>query len=298
MLSSETQGGMGQRWKRLWCASGLITCFLAYGVLQERLMTLPFGEESKAEVFSSSEFLVMMNRIVAVLVALACLGLTQQPFRPQAAVTNYMAISFANTVGALCQYESLKYVSFPSQTFTKCAKMLPILCIGSLLGTGRYTWKDWLYSLSIMFGCSVFILSGEQPPSRVPSDDSSLLGPLLLFVFLFTDGFTSTLQERLFRSNRSSTYNQMLYNNLVSLCICVVTLELKQGLAASLLFCLANPTFLLYSLALSLSAALGQVFIYYTIQELGALFYSVCMVSRQLVSIILSCILFLHPLKK
>jgi adenosine 3'-phospho 5'-phosphosulfate transporter B2 len=38
----------------------------------------------------------------------------------------YCLVSFSNVVATSCQYEALKYVSFPVQTLGKCAKMIPV----------------------------------------------------------------------------------------------------------------------------------------------------------------------------
>jgi len=42
----------------------------------------------------------------------------------------------------------------------------------------------------------------------------------------------------------------------------------------------------------------GQLFIVHTIKSFGPLLFAVIMTSRQFVSILLSCIIFSHPLSK
>lgn len=46
-----------------------------------------------------------------------------------------------------------------------------------------------------------------------------MVGLLLVGLYLFFDGFTSTFQERLFKGYTMSMYNQMLYVNLCSAAI-------------------------------------------------------------------------------
>ena len=48
--------------------------------------------------------------------------------------------------------------------------------------------------------------------------------------------------------------------------------------------------------ALSLSTTVGQFFISYTIKNFGALVFATIMTTRQFLSILLSTVLFLHPL--
>lgn len=57
-----------------------------------------------------------------------------------------------------------------------------------------------------------------------------------------------------------------------------------------------DPLLYTYVMALSLSAAIGQIFILMTIKEFGALLFATIMTTRQFLSILLSCIMFLHPL--
>jgi adenosine 3'-phospho 5'-phosphosulfate transporter B2 len=47
---------------------------------------------------------------------------------------------------------------------------------------------------------------------------------------------------------------------------------------------------------LSLSAAVAQIFILIMIKEFGALLFATVMTTRQFFSILLSCLLFMHPL--
>jgi adenosine 3'-phospho 5'-phosphosulfate transporter B2 len=53
-------------------------------------------------------------------------------------VYSYAAISLSNVVATWCQYEALKYVSFPTQTLGKCGKMIPVMIMGAILSGKRY----------------------------------------------------------------------------------------------------------------------------------------------------------------
>ena len=44
------------------------------------------------------------------------LQVTQQSMRPAAPLTSYAIVSLSNVTATTCQYEALKYVSFPVQT--------------------------------------------------------------------------------------------------------------------------------------------------------------------------------------
>ena len=102
----------------LFCA--ITACFLAYSLIQERLMTLGFGPQQ--ERFRHSLLVILVNRLVATAVAAAALAALRQPLRPAAPLGLFAVPSAANVLGSACQYEALKYVSFPLQALAKCAK--------------------------------------------------------------------------------------------------------------------------------------------------------------------------------
>jgi adenosine 3'-phospho 5'-phosphosulfate transporter B2 len=52
-----------------------------------------------------------------------------ESFRNVAPLEKYFFISISNSIATFCQYESLRYISFPTQTVGKCGKMLPIMIL-------------------------------------------------------------------------------------------------------------------------------------------------------------------------
>jgi hypothetical protein len=57
-----------------------------------------------------------------------------------------------------------------------------------------------------------------------------------------------------------------------------------------------HPEALASIMALSGAATVGQLFISHTIKTFGALLFATVMTTRQFISILLSCVLFAHPL--
>ena len=66
------------------------------------------------ERFTDSQFLVFVNRILAFLVAFIYMQLRPQPPH-RAPLFKYSYSSFSNIMSSWFQYESLKFVSFPTQ---------------------------------------------------------------------------------------------------------------------------------------------------------------------------------------
>lgn len=66
-------------------------------------------------------------------------------------------------VATFCQYEALKYVSFPVQTLGKCAKMIPVMIWGSAVNGKTYKAKDYIVALLVTAGCAMFAMTGALP---------------------------------------------------------------------------------------------------------------------------------------
>ena len=62
---------------------------------------------------------------------------TEESIAPVAPSYTYAAVSLSNVVATTCQYEALKYVTFPLQTLGKTAKMIPVMLWGSIIGGKR-----------------------------------------------------------------------------------------------------------------------------------------------------------------
>jgi len=217
-----------------------------------------------------------------------------ESLRPSAPLYTYAAISLSNVVATWCQYEALKYVSFPTQTLGKCGKMIPVMIMGAILSGKRYGWSDYASALTITGGCMVFLLTGKYSQGEERPD--TFLGLVLIAGYLFSDGFTSTLQERLFKGYNMSTYQQMLYVSLASSILSLLALMSQGELLSSMAFSFTYPSFFVQALSLSLCAVFGVMVIYTTVKEFGALIFATIMTTRQLLNILLSCIIYLHPL--
>ncbi|KAF9604645.1 hypothetical protein IFM89_008976 [Coptis chinensis] len=111
--------------KGVFAVSGIMTTLVIYGILQEKIMRVPYGE--KKEYFKYSLFLVFCNLIMTSAVSGAALLASKKALDPVAPIYKYCLISVSNILTTTCQYEALKYVSFPVQTLAKCAKMIPVM---------------------------------------------------------------------------------------------------------------------------------------------------------------------------
>merc|ERR1719389_368597 len=237
-------------------------------------------------MFKDSVFLVLMNRTVAVLFAICMVAGKGESLVNGAPLWKYLAISFSNVYASTCQYEALKYVSFPVQMLGKSFKMMPVMVWGMAVSGKRFSLSDWLIAFAVTGGVVEFLMTG--PISSHGDDGSSTYGLMLLGGFLALDGFTSTFQEKLFKDHVTSKYNQMLYINLGSCCISSFTLCASGRMGSAIAFAIGHPGFAQDAMTLSAAAVTGQWFIYSQVKDFGALVFAATMNVRQVVSILIS----------
>merc|ERR1712205_297442 len=249
-----------------------------------------------AERFTFSVFLVMNNRCVSMIVAAVVLALKKGLVSPAAPIYSYGAVSASNVVATTCQYEALKYVSFPVQTLGKCAKMIPVMIWGYAINGKTYKVADYLIACGVMTGCTLFAMYGETTSSSAEGPSTGVYGIALMLGYLGFDGFTSTFQDKLFKGYQMETYNQMLWVNFCSAVISSFWLMTDSSMVDAIAFVKKHPAAMSDAIVLSAASTLGQLCILFTIKEFGALLFATIMTTRQFLSILLSCIVFMHML--
>lgn len=282
--------------KMIFAVSGIMTTLVIYGILQEKIMRVPYGVDN--EYFKYSLFLVFCNRLMTSAVSAGTLIASRKAIDPVAPVYKYCLISMSNILTTTCQYEALKYVSFPVQTLAKCAKMIPVMIWGTLIMQKRYKGYDYFLALLVTLGCSIFILfpSGADLSPYSKGRENTVWGVSLMVGYLGFDGFTSTFQDKLFKGYDMEIHNQIFYTTLCSCVLSLSGLILEGHLFQAIDFVYHHRDCFFDIALLSTVATTSQFFISYTIRTFGALTFATIMTTRQLVSIVLSCVWFGHPL--
>lgn len=284
----------------LFCVVGLTGSLMLYGVLQERIMTVPFGAEHA--FFRHSLFLVLCNRVVACMLAIGWIGVQGGAhFQPVAPLYSYGAVSVANVIASLCQYEALKYVSFPVQVVAKCSKMIPVMVWQTAIARKRYSIEEYLQAVVVAAGCATFLLTGAVGAENAISSTGKvevvyMLGASILLLYLAVDGFTSTWQDKLFSGYDMELCNQVLYTSAWSIGLSLAGLVGTGRLLPSISFVSRYPEAWWWIGGISLVSAAVQFFVSETIKSYGALVFATVMTTRQWFSILLSCLVFGHPL--
>lgn len=285
--------------KLLFCAAGLQVAYLTWGVLQERIMTRTY-EDRMADgtvqpvKFQNSQFLVFVNRVLALTVAGIYIVSTRQP-RHTAPLYKYSYSSFSNIMSSWCQYEALKFVSFPTQVLCKASKIIPVMIMGKIVSKKTYPYYEYVVAILLSAGVSMFLLSADPKGNRTTAA-TTFSGAIILLGYMVFDSFTSNWQSELFTTYKMSSMQMMFGANLFSCLLTMWSMIEGGNFLSALGFMLSHPEFAFHALLLSLMSATGQLFIFYTIQSFGPIVFTIIMTTRMMLSILLSCIIYSHPL--
>lgn len=145
------------------------------------------------EKFSNSQFLVFVNRFLAMIVAYVSLKI----FYPMKKLVStgpplfqYGIISYTNCMSTWFQYESLLYISFPVQVIAKSVKTIPVMIAGKFISGKTYPLRQYLLMLVMATGIALFLFGYQESgtiklTSKRPKQNvTTLNGVILLICYL------------------------------------------------------------------------------------------------------------------
>ena len=119
---------------------------------------------------------------------------------------------------------------------------------------------------------------------------------MIMVVYLGFDGFTSTFQQMLYRRYSTSILNQIFFTTCFSSCMSTAWLLTTDQVPGVIQFIKVHPECVQDIFTLSVSSAVSQFAISYTIFCFGAVTLASVMTFRQFISVVISCFLFGSPL--
>jgi solute carrier family 35 (adenosine 3'-phospho 5'-phosphosulfate transporter), member B2 len=281
----------------IFCAVGLNISFSIWGLVQERMLTYPYN----GDYFIYSYGLVFLNRLGGLILS-AVLMYHYKVSWVSSPLYEFSFPSVANMLSSWCQYEALKYVSFPTQMLAKALKLVPVMLMGKFINNKTYETYEYICGAMIGFGIYLFLSSSESIEfgqdlfGNPESVKGIYCGVVLLSLYLFFDSFTSQWQTRMFELKKEmSPLQMMLVINAFSTAFSFITLVHQEELTVSLTFVYNHPTIMFHMVVFTLCSTIGQLYIFYTVKNFGAVVFSIIMSLRILTSILLSCFVYSHP---
>jgi len=251
------------------------------------------NDNGPAEHFTNSLFLEFMNRILALVFSVVILLVRRQPAHT-VPMYKYSYNALSNVMSSWCQYEALKYVSFPVQVLAKAGKVIPVMLMGRVVSRQTYSLLEYITAAMISIGLFMFVMSTDATSHNRKTSTSTVSGVILLAGYLGFDAFTSNWQGHLFRVHRMSSTQIMAGSNLFAVIFAGVSLAEQGGFVEAMTFMIRHPLFISHITVMSFTSAVGQLFIYFTIAEFGPVTFTIIMTIRQGFAIMLSCIIYHH----
>lgn len=311
----------------LFITVGLYAAFFGWGILQEKIVTVPYLVNGVEQTFNYGLFVTFCQFIVASAVGLVCFTLQALFSKPDPShkvdrrhfvsvpIGTMLKIGIAYTLASPFGYAAMKHVSFPVVLTLKMCKMIPIAVVGFIVYRRVYAWKKYAAMILITSGVMGFSLLKDAPSKghhAAPNshDDATaaqfLYGAVLCFINLFLDGYTSSSQEEVTKKRHASSYQMMLMTNVACAVVAIallVALELlPKALTAPLSeifepclfkafdFIIAQPQIMWDLLAMSCMGAVGQVFLFAGMERFGSLTTTALTISRKMLSVIISIV--------
>ncbi len=132
--------------------------------------------------------------------------LNRQP-RHRAPLYKYSYCSFSNIISSWCQYEALKFISFPTQVndllfldavaafdiqrclffhqvLAKASKIIPVMIMGKIVQNKKYDFYEYIVALLISLGMVLFLFGSQE--DRGQSNSTTFSGTSTPVVILLT----------------------------------------------------------------------------------------------------------------
>ncbi|KAG5521165.1 hypothetical protein RHGRI_033649 [Rhododendron griersonianum] len=285
------------------CVAGIWSAYIYQGVLQETVSTKRFGPDNLR--FEHLAFLNLAQSVVCLMWSFIMIKLWSSSSNGGAPWWSYWSAGITNTIGPAMGIEALKYISYPAQVLAKSSKMIPVMLMGALVYGIRYSIPEYVCSLLVAGGVSVFALSKVSTETTSSKTISKLahpnapLGYGLCFLNLAFDGFTNATQDSITaRYPKTSAWEIMLGMNLWGTIYNMVFMFGWPGASgySAVQFCKQHPEAAWDIFLYCLCGAVGQNFIFLTISRFGSLTNTTITTTRKFVSIVVSSLLSGNPL--
>jgi len=279
------------------CFLGIMASFVCYGLLLEYTTS---GGRKLHEL----SFLFVTSGLYTLTAAAGRYVRDETPTTiPPARFAVLGVLSMGST---FCSVRSLRYVIYPIQVLAKSCKPVPVMIMGACMGK-RYPARKYFNVFLIVLGVALFMGGGGRPKHKQHAEDnnnvdddddasaspSQLIGILLLFISLCFDGGTGAYEDKLMSVHSVQPFDLMYNIQLGKTILAGIGLIVLNQMHIFLQM-VQEMGFLL--VALGLSGALGQVFIFVTIAKFGALTCSIIGLARKVTTLVASIYFYGHSL--
>ncbi|PRT54875.1 UDP-galactose transporter 1 [Wickerhamiella sorbophila] len=284
------------------CVGGIYASFLTWAVLQERIATTSYGLDNR--VFRAAHVINGTQNLLACVSGILFLSYKRwtgdkraaAPLIPSREVASkYLLVAACQALSSPFAYASLKYVDYLTMLLAKSCKLLPVMAVSLLLYRTHY--PAYKYAVVLLITAGVCLFSVMQPSSK-QSTSSEIRGIALLGANLFLDGLYNTTQDRMFAKYKMITgAHMMAVLNFITTVLTFGAFLISPEQKSELHWFVKNHPAVLRDIFLfGLCGAIGQIFIFLTLEKFGSLVLVTTTVTRKMMSMLLSVVMFNHRL--
>ena len=188
-------------------------------------------------------------------------------------------------------FAALSYITYPAMVLGKSCKLVPVMIMNVLLYRRRFAPHKYLVVTMVTLGITMFMGFGNEKPSKAKSNGNGelsmytqLIGIAYLLINLAIDGATNSTQDEIFARFKVSGQQMMFWINLFcTILTCVISVlplpyipilhpsHSRTELEGALEFIRTHPSVVMPLAQFAFTGALGQLFIFETLQHFGSL---------------------------
>lgn len=299
------------------CVAGLYASFLTWSLLQERINTKPYGynpDTGKPDFFKAPLVVNIIQAFFAAIVGLiySLVSTGSNPFdvftRLDRATSLrflklFVLISITSSLLSPLSYQSLKHVDYLAFLLAKSCKLIPVLLIHTTLYRTRFPLYKYLVAGAVLAGVVVFTFGHLLGSTKASLNDGrKILGMAQLVGSMVLDGLTNSTQDQLFKMispvKLTAAKLMCLLNVFIFLLLFgyAYWFEYDAEITYTLNFVRHYPQALGNILAFAALGSVGQVFVFIILERFDSLILVTATVTRKMISMILSVVLFGHHL--
>ncbi|KAG5668861.1 hypothetical protein PVAND_016782 [Polypedilum vanderplanki] len=281
-------------------AFAIVLCFFFYGIMQEKIMRTCYGGEfidgkCNGERFKYEMCLVFTYTTWNFLVARFLISINNrvQIFHDDEEDEThrgwYALCAVCNIGAILCSNMALRHINYPTQIIAKSCKPIPVMVLGYIIAKKHYTIQRYFFILILVAGVVLF---NYKEGNHQSGEENSYLGLILVGISIVSGGTLGGIEERMRKTTKPRALEIMFNINLFSALFLSIAILLSLEFMTFYHFVSRYPEVLAKIAGAAFITALGQVFVFLTIANFGALPTSIATTTRKFFNVLVSVIFF------
>lgn len=236
----------------------------------------------------------------------------------KALLLRYLQCSVFITSAAPFGFAALSYISYPAMVLGKSCKLVPVMIMNVLLYRRKFAPHKYLVVFMVTAGITIFMAFGNDKKGKSHASGNgqtqtpyaNIIGISYLLINLALDGAINSTQDEIFTRHKITGQQMMFWINLFCTVLTSILSILplpyipvihpstdgQSELWGALTFIQNHPSIIVPLAQFALTGALGQLFIFETLQHFGSLTLVTITLTRKLFTMVLSVIVYNHTL--